>query len=275
MSQEQPLVTVVIPTYRSERFIQRCLLAIKNQTYPHIETIVVDALRYPKEEQERCKAIIEEYATYLQDGPERSIQRNRGMCEAKGEYVLVIDQDMYLTPTVVAECVEVMQKEGVVAVLVPEISIGEGFWTKCVALERYVSTFLEAGMNECCRFMRTKDALSIGGYDPAIVGAEDSDFHYRMSALGVITKIKAHADHDEGRVTFWGRVKKKYYYSRAFRDYLKRRPGVAMRQFFPIKAAYFKHLDVLLKQPLVTLGMIVLRSGEVLAGALGLVTKRT
>jgi glycosyltransferase involved in cell wall biosynthesis len=269
-----PLITITVATYRSLPFIERCLQSLRAQTYPNIEIIVVDALNYPEAEQRQCREVIERYAAYVQDGPERSIQRNRGIRDARGEFVLVLDQDMYLTPRVVEACYEKLTSENLVAVNIPEISIGEGYWTKCVALERYVSTVLEEGMNESCRFFRKADVLRVGGYDPAIVGAEDSDLHYRMAALGKIGKIREYINHDEGRTKFWGRVKKKYYYSAAFREYLRRRPAVATAQFFPIKAAYFKHPLVLLRQPLVTLGMFTLRGAEVVAGALGLLFKK-
>ncbi len=271
---ELPLISIVVATYRSLPFIERCLKSLRAQTYPNIEIIVVDALKYPEEEKLTCREIIERYATYVEDGPERSIQRNRGITEAKGEYVLVLDQDMYLTPGVVKACYDKLVLENLVAVNIPEISIGEGFWTECVALERYVSTVLEEGMNESCRFFRRADVLRIGGYDPDIVGAEDSDLHYRMAELGKIGKIHEVINHDEGRTKFWGRVQKKFYYSAAFREYLKRRPAVATAQFFPIKMAYFKHPIILLRHPLVTLGMFTLRGAEVIAGALGLVFKK-
>lgn len=275
MTQEYPLITVTIATYRPRPFIEKCLQSIKMQTYPNIEIIVVDALKYDQEEQKRCKEIIERYAIYVQDGPERSIQRNRGIRDAKGEFVLVLDQDMYLTPKVVRACYEKLTQENFVALNIPEISIGEGFWTQCVALERYVSTVLENGLNESCRFFKKEDALKVGGYDPTIVGAEDSDFHYRMTELGQIGKIREYINHDEGRTKFWSRVKKKYYYSAAFREYLKRRPSVAAAQFFPIKLAYFKHPLLLLKNPIITLGMFVLRGTEVCAGFIGLIFKKS
>lgn len=274
MIEKPPLITVTIATYRSLPFIEKCLQSLRAQTYQNIEIIVVDALKYDAEEQKKCKEIIERYATYLQDGPERSIQRNRGIHDAKGEFVLVLDQDMYLSPNVVQACYDTLMQEHLVAVNIPEISIGEGFWTKCVALERYVSTVLENGLNESCRFFRKADVLKVGGYDPGIVGAEDSDLHYRMASLGKIGKIKEYIYHDEGHTKFWSRVKKKYYYSAAFREYLKRRPSIATVQFFPIKLAYFKHPLVLLRHPLVTLGMFTLRAAEVGAGALGLIFKK-
>ncbi|KKQ28324.1 MAG: hypothetical protein A3H17_04470 [Candidatus Levybacteria bacterium RIFCSPLOWO2_12_FULL_37_14] len=273
MSTKFPIVTVVIATYDCERTIEKCLLSIKKQTYPNTDIVVVDSLYYDKTRQERCRKIIEKYARYFQDGPERSIQRNRGIREAKGKYVLIIDQDMYLTENVVKECYEQLLGGNYIALTIPEISIGVGFWTKCVALERYVSTVLEEGMNECCRFFKKKDAMMVGCYDPAIVGIEDSDFHYKMQSRGRIGKIKSHIDHDEGRTRFFGRIKKKYYYSQAFRKYLKRYPNIAIRQFFPIKKAYVSHWKIFLKNPILAGGVVLLRSAEVMAGFLGLIIK--
>lgn len=274
MKEKFPKISVVIAAYNSGRTIEKCLLSVKKQTYPNIETIVVDSLFYNKKRQEKCKKIIVKYASYFQDGPERSIQRNRGIKEAGGEYILVVDQDMYLTKNVVKDCYEELTGNNYIALTIPEISIGKGFWTKCVALERYVSTVLEEGMNECCRFFRKNDALIIGGYDPGIVGVEDSDFHYKMKARGKIGKIKSYIYHDEGTTNFFSRVKKKYYYSVAFREYLKRRPGVAVKQFSPFKKAYLKHWKLFVKNPVVAGGIILLRSAEVMAGFLGILFQR-
>ena len=265
---QQALVTVVIASFDSEKTIKKCLLSIKKQTYPNIDIVVVDSLYYGKTEQLRCRKIIEKYARYFQDGPERSIQRNRGIREAKGEYVLIVDQDMYLTSQVITECCDKLN--GYIALTIPEISIGVGYWAKCIALERYISTYLEKGLNECCRFFRKKDALSVGGYDPRMVGVEDSDFHNKMGEKGKIGKIKNYINHDEGNMDFWTRIKKRYYYSKSSKDYIKKYSFFALRQFFPIKPAYFKHWKVLLKNPKVTIGMFFLKGSETIALFLGL-----
>lgn len=273
-SKKLPLISVVIATYRSEETIENCIKSILNQTYPNVEIIIVDAKNYDKKEKEQCRKIIARYKVrYFEDGPERSIQRNRGIKEAKGEYILLLDQDMYLTKDVIYDCFTTIKK-GFVALLIPEISIGKGYWSQCVALERYISTYLETGLNECCRFFRKNDALKIEGYDPEIVGAEDSDFHYRMKELGKIGKIKSIIYHDEGRTRVLERIMKKYYYSKAFRLYVKRYPTIAINQFSPLKLAYLNHLDLLFQHPVLLSGIIFFRGGEVLAGTLGLFINR-
>lgn len=269
-----PTISVVIPTYNSLRTIEKCLQSIVKQTYPLVEIIVVDSPYYGRGQRNKCKKIITKYAKYYLDGPERSIQRNRGIKEASGEYICIIDQDMYLTPKVLENCYGTIEEKKYIALTIPEISIGEGYWMRCVALERYVTTYLEEGLNECCRFFKKKDALAIGGYDTTIVGVEDSDFHHRMAKIGKIGKAKNYIYHDEGHIRFFDRIRKKYYYSRAFRQYVRRYPTIAANQFFPIKKAYFKHWRLFAKNPHLTCGIILLRGAEVFAGILGLMLKR-
>ena len=59
MKKQSPIITVVIPTYDSERTIEKCLLSIKKQTYPNTDIVAVDSIYYDKEKQDRCKNIIE------------------------------------------------------------------------------------------------------------------------------------------------------------------------------------------------------------------------
>ena len=82
----------------------------------------------------------------------------------------------------------------------------------------------------------------------------------------MIGKIKSCIYHDEGKTSFFGRVKKKYYYSKVFRKYVRRYPNIAVSQFFPFKKAYIAHWKELIKNPIITGGMILLRSAEVGAG---------
>ena len=75
-----PLVSVVIPTYNSSRTLLQCLESIRDQTYNHIETIVVD--RFSEDETERIARKF--HATFVRKGPERSGQKNYGALVAKG-----------------------------------------------------------------------------------------------------------------------------------------------------------------------------------------------
>ena len=79
--ENKPLVSVVIPTYNSEKYIERCLRSIKNQTYKNIEIIIVD-----KFSTDKTVDIAERHgAKVIQDGGERARAKNIGLKNAKGE----------------------------------------------------------------------------------------------------------------------------------------------------------------------------------------------
>jgi len=107
-----PLISVIIATYRSQKTIESCIRSLLDQSYPNVEVIIVDARNYDVKEKELCKKIIKKYPVkYFEDGPERSIQRNRGIKEAKGGYILILDQDMYLSNDVINECFQQFKKK--------------------------------------------------------------------------------------------------------------------------------------------------------------------
>jgi glycosyltransferase involved in cell wall biosynthesis len=124
-AQELPLVSCVVGTKDEERVIRDLLVSLKAQTYPNIEIIVVDNPRTTDATREIAREFTDK--VYVK-GHERSVQRNFGVEKAAGEYVLILDADMQLTPTVVEDCVELAEEMGVGGIIIPERSIGEHYW---------------------------------------------------------------------------------------------------------------------------------------------------
>ena len=263
-----PLVSVIVPTYNSEQFLEKCLASIRAQTHAHLELIVVD-----EQSNDHTMAIAQRYAHAIYSGgPERSIKRNIGIEKAQGDFVYVVDSDMELHPRVVEECVKIMADSLVGSVVTPEISQGEGFWAMCVAFDRaFRLQEKEPGIAEAARFFRRADIRAAGGYDPTIVGAEDWDLHNRMKRFGRCGKGQSPIYHHEGRVSLYKRVRKKYYYSRAFREYIRRYPRMATQQFSPFKLAYVKGYRDFLKHPILGMGVMILKNAEAFAGFVGLI----
>src|SRR5574341_797643 len=175
-----PMVSVIVPTKNSAQFLELCLESIKKQSYQPLELIVVD--NYSEDE---TPHIAKKYADqFFQKGPERSAQRNFGVQNSHGEYVLIIDSDMVLDSSVVSDGVNVVKKDPMIkAVIIPETSVGEGFWAKCKALER--SCYLGDELIEAARFFEKKIFFEFGGYDERIHGGgEDWDLPERMKDEG-------------------------------------------------------------------------------------------
>ena len=92
---ENKMVSVLIPAYNVEHYIERCLISVINQTYKNIEILVVwqpskdktfDILKEYQKQDNRIR-IIE------QTIPDLSTARNTLIKEARGEIVCFIDSD--------------------------------------------------------------------------------------------------------------------------------------------------------------------------------------
>lgn len=223
---DKPLVSVIIPTKNSARTLERCLQSIKNQSYQNIELIVVD-----NNSTDATKAIAAKYADQVfNQGPERSAQRNFGAKNAKGEYLLIHDSDIYFNVDTVKECVDLSQKENCQAIILPEQSIGAGFWTKVKAFER--SFYVGNDLIEGARFFQKDAYLSLGGYDDNLYAGEDWDLTIRVrKSGGKISRAKLFLEHDEGAMNLFGSsLKKKYYAKNFFEIYAKKHPEEFKKQ---------------------------------------------
>jgi len=222
----EPLVSVIIPTKNSEKTLDRCLESIKNQSYKNIELIVVD-----NNSTDRTKEIAKKYTDKVFNfGPERSAQRNFGARQAQGEYLLIHDSDIYFNLDSVKECVELVEKEKCDAIILPEKSIGVGFWAKVKAFER--SFYIGNDYIEAARFFKKDVYDKLGGYDENLTGPEDWDLNIRARSAGYkICRASLFLEHDEGKVNLFGSSKKKKYYAKdVFDVYAKKHPEEFRKQ---------------------------------------------
>lgn len=256
-------VLVVIPTRNSSTTLEACLRSIKAQTR-NCELVVVDNVSL-----DRTRTIARQYThRVIQAGPERSAQRNVGARETEADIVGFIDSDMVLSPDVVREVVERIAK-GAGGVIVPEITVGEGYWARVRAFER--AFYLGSDSIEAARFFRRDLFELVGGFDEDLTGAEDWDVSEKVRKLARIDRIEAHITHLEGRVTFLGACRKKAYYAEGVRLYVKKNGMSALTQ--GIARPWLRHPIRLLTNPL-GIGLIVLKTGEAAAMWLAIVRSR-
>jgi len=285
----QPLVSVIIPTKNSQRTIGLCLRSIKNQTYKNIEIIVVD-----NNSKDKTKEIAKQYTKLVfNKGPERSAQRNYGARKARGEYLLFIDSDMELSKTVVEECIDKFNKQKSISkdsrfetqdlkfggIVIPEESVGEGFWARCKALER--SFYVGVDWIEAARFFPKKIFEEFNGYDEEQTGTEDYDLPQRIKEKygdGAIGRIKSFIYHNEGKLSLIDTLKKKYYYAKkldiyksksANQDLYKKQSSIIERY-----KLYFSSPKKLFRNPFLGLGMLFMKACEFVAGGLGFIKNK-
>ena len=108
----EPLVTVIIPTFNRRRWIGECLDSVRAQTYPRVETLVVDdGSTDGTVEWLRSEPRYEFARLHVQPkNGGASVARNTGIQISKGDLFVFIDSDDALAPTHVERAVSVFRE---------------------------------------------------------------------------------------------------------------------------------------------------------------------
>lgn len=108
----QPLVSIIVPVYNVERYVDECLASIRAQTYANLEILLV----------EDCSTdgSLKALEPHLKDPRVRLIRhhrngglsaaRNTGIEAASGDYVMFVDSDDVVDVTLVGACVSCAQR---------------------------------------------------------------------------------------------------------------------------------------------------------------------
>jgi len=264
---EKPLVSVIIPTYNSEKTIIYTLASLERQTYSNIEVIVVD--NYSRDR--TAKIAKEMGAKVIQAKGERARAKNIGLREARGEYVLFIDSDMELTPRVIEEAVERIGSDSRIGgVVIPEKTIGNTLLAK---IRNYERSFYTGTPIESARFFPRKLALKVGGFDEDLVFFEEATLPLKIERLGynVQARINAPILHHEEGITLISILRKKYYYAKTARKYLQRyKSPHTWAQINPFQRyKIFMSNPRFWKRPHLALAVLSLKTLEYVAASIG------
>lgn len=97
---DTPLISVIIPVYKVEKYINRCIESILCQSYSNLEIILVD-----DGSPDKCGDICDEFATHdsritvhHKKNGGLSDARNYGVERSNGKYITFVDSDDYIAP---------------------------------------------------------------------------------------------------------------------------------------------------------------------------------
>lgn len=181
--QNEPLVSIIIPSYRQAAYIAETLDSVLSQTFEAWEALIIDD-GSPDNTDEVVAPYLERDARikYLkkENGGVASA-RNYGLQAAKGEYILPLDADDVIAPRYLELAVKAFEE-------VPERRMvycharffGARTGEFRVRYKGYKRMLLDNSIF-CSAFYRRSDALAIGGYDETLrLGFEDWDFNIRL-----------------------------------------------------------------------------------------------
>ena len=184
-----PLVSIIIPIRHGED-ISQVLDSIHNSTYKHTEIIVVD------------------------EGKERSEQRNLGIERAKGKYLMFLDSDQEINPLCIEECVRLIYT--CYGIYIPEIIMTQGWFGRLRNFERQ---FYTATAVDCVRFVRAKNCPK---FDTELNGPEDASWDRMIIGNRRIAEQGYLLHYDNIGIIKY--VQKKAYYAKSMSKYAKKHP---------------------------------------------------
>lgn len=110
---DNKLISIIIPVYKVENELKRCVDSIINQTYKNIEIILVDD-GSPDCCPQMCDAFARDDSRIKvihKDNGGLSDARNAGLRQAKGDYILYVDSDDYIEIDSCEQFMEVLNSE--------------------------------------------------------------------------------------------------------------------------------------------------------------------
>ena len=111
---EQPLISIIVPVYNAEPYLDNCLDSIAAQTWENLEVWLVD-----DGSTDGSEALCDEYA--VQDARVRVLHkkngglsdaRNAGVNAAKGEYLSFVDGDDWVSPYYIENLYRALEQAG-------------------------------------------------------------------------------------------------------------------------------------------------------------------
>lgn len=105
-------ISVIVPIYKSEKYLRRCVDSILNQTYTDLEVILVND-GSPDSCPQICEAYRREDSRVIvlhQKNAGVSAARNTGLDRASGEYITFVDSDDYIEPYMYSKMVRIIKQ---------------------------------------------------------------------------------------------------------------------------------------------------------------------
>lgn len=107
-----PLISVIVPVYNVENYIEQCVSSIQNQTYKNLEIILVD-----DGSPDNCGAVCDRLAlsdprikVFHKPNGGLSDARNYGLSKASGTYITYIDSDDYVSDLLVQYLMSLIER---------------------------------------------------------------------------------------------------------------------------------------------------------------------
>ncbi len=189
MSQDKPLISVIVPAYNAEKTIKGCIDSLLKQSYRMYEVIVVD-----NNSTDDTRRILESFGEKIKTLKEVKkgsfAARNTGVKNSNGEVIAFVDADCIVENNWLDKLTEPLLSGGEVAAYGGSVDAQETRWSRMehVYEESIIDGFSEGGyiqMGDTKNLAIKRDVfLGIGGFDESYEWSGDTDFGLRLAEAG-------------------------------------------------------------------------------------------
>jgi glycosyltransferase involved in cell wall biosynthesis len=181
-------ISVIIPCYNSALYLPEAVESVLNQTLKEIEIIIINDGSFDNTK-EVAETLIEENINYNislinQNDSGLASARNHGIAKAQGQYILLLDADDLIAPTMLEECSQVLDNYPHISLVYTDredFGEIEKIWQAGKFDLSHVKYFNQIYY---CSLFRKQIWEGIGGYRTNVSGFDDWDFWIAAAARG-------------------------------------------------------------------------------------------
>ena len=192
---EQPLVSIIMPTYNGCNLVEKSLISILNQTYTHLEVFIIDDNGLGTEQQIETEKVIIKYLSnkrvnYIchEVNKNGSAARNTGIKICHGKYICFLDDDDVFDPQKIEKQVLMFENDfdeeiGMIYTGVKEIGKAT-IISHPIPTDNFMRDYLMTKIVACSSsiMIRKKVIDVIGLWDESFKRHQDMEFVVRISS---------------------------------------------------------------------------------------------
>lgn len=189
------LVSICIPMYNVEEYIEETLQKILNQTYKNIEVIIVDDHSTDNSYNLAQKFLSDNIKLFKNDKKGGNAARNFAFKQSSGNYIKFMDSDDYCSDNMIEEQMNRILKDGTIDTLIHSplkwLEPDGRIWSSprkidkdyVPGIELLVDIWRQEGFNvPHCHLMHRNLIVKSGGWNENILKHQDAEFFARVTA---------------------------------------------------------------------------------------------
>ncbi|WP_169393141.1 MULTISPECIES: glycosyltransferase family 2 protein [Psychrobacter] len=201
---KEPLVSVIVPVYNVEQYIDDCLNSIKQQSYKNLEIIMVEDCSTDNSLQMLQSHLDDKRIKLIQHKENRGLSaaRNTGIKAATGEYLMFVDSDDIIDSNLISVCLDCALQKNADVITYGFVPFKDGLTQpelayptnnlniKSVMLD---NSYFNLPHFAWLKFIRSSSVRSASLEFPVGLYYEDWPFHWHLG-LATATRYQLQAD---------------------------------------------------------------------------------